>query len=71
MAIQDTGIIVLDRELYLKILEKAKGKRLIDKHEFFNSIPLFRKLRAKDTKVIMDAAQEEKICHSNYVYHQG
>lgn len=45
IAKQKTGVIILDREAYLRILEKAQDKRMINKQSFFSQIPLFQQLR--------------------------
>ena len=42
IAKQDTAVIVFARADYLKILEKAQEKQMIDKQEFFQQIPLFK-----------------------------
>lgn len=42
MADEFTGVIIINREDYLKIIEKDRQKQTVDKHDFFKHIPLFQ-----------------------------
>ena len=68
---QRTGLAVLSKTDYFRVLKKAQAKNSVNKKDFIQKIPLFKQITNVQAASLLHTSSEEKCSLNQYVYQQG
>lgn len=71
ITVEKTGVAVLKKSDYFKVLQKVEEKQVINILQFFNNVPFFEKFDWRSLKIFTENSVEEQYSINNFVFKQG
>lgn len=67
---EKTGLAVLSKSHYFRVLRKFHEKNSVDKKDFLQKIPLFKNMSTQQIQNLIKESTEERYKFNQFVYHQ-
>ena len=68
---EKTGLAVLSRQDFLKVLRKVKAQQSLDKFGFITNIPMFKSLKPKQLQKLINKSRHQSFKRNQIVFQQN